>query len=60
VMPNGAVTACQSWLSEPDGLGNLLTVPWEVIWNVPRCKQMRRLAPQGCPLSETLGKEVAQ
>jgi MoaA/NifB/PqqE/SkfB family radical SAM enzyme len=60
VMPNGAVTACQSWLADPDGLGNLLTSPWYKIWNDSRCKHMRRTAQQGCPLNETLGKEVSQ
>ena len=58
VMPNGAVTACQSWLSDPDGLGNLLTSPWQAIWKDPRCRQMRRTSQAGCPLSETLGKEL--
>jgi MoaA/NifB/PqqE/SkfB family radical SAM enzyme len=60
VMPNGAVTACQSWLADPDGLGNLLNTPWRSIWNHPRCRQMRRVAPEGCPLYETMGKEASQ
>jgi MoaA/NifB/PqqE/SkfB family radical SAM enzyme len=60
VMPNGAVTACQSWLTDPDGLGNLLTTPWHKIWNNPKCKQMRRVTQDGCPLNETLGQEVKQ
>jgi MoaA/NifB/PqqE/SkfB family radical SAM enzyme len=60
VMPNGAVTACQSWLADPDGLGNLLTSPWQEIWNHSKCKQMRRIPQEGCPLSETLGKEARQ
>ena len=54
VMPNGAVTACQSWLDEPDGLGNLLTTPWKEIWNHSQCKKMRRTEQEGCPLQETL------
>ncbi len=49
VMPNGAVTACQSWLADPDGLGNMLTTPWHDIWNNSKCKQMRRTAPGGLP-----------
>ena len=57
VMPNGAVTACQSWLDDPNGLGNLLTTPWEKIWEHTKCQQMRRARPEGCPLSESLGKE---
>jgi MoaA/NifB/PqqE/SkfB family radical SAM enzyme len=60
VMPNGAVTACQSWLADPDGLGNILTNPWNKIWNNPKCKQMRRTPQEGCPLNETLGKEDRQ
>ncbi len=60
VMPNGAVTACQSWLTDPDGLGNLLTSPWQKIWNNSKCKHMRRTSQDGCPLYETLGKESSQ
>jgi len=60
VMPNGAVTACQSWLADPDGLGNILTSPWQKIWNHSKCKQMRRTPQEGCPLNETLGKESRQ
>jgi MoaA/NifB/PqqE/SkfB family radical SAM enzyme len=60
VMPNGAVTACQSWLSDPHGLGLLLTNPWQDIWNNSKCKQMRRTTQEGCPLYETMGQEVRQ
>jgi MoaA/NifB/PqqE/SkfB family radical SAM enzyme len=60
VMPNGAVTACQSWLADPEGLGNLLTSPWHKIWNNSKCKQMRRIPQEGCPLNEILGKEDRQ
>jgi MoaA/NifB/PqqE/SkfB family radical SAM enzyme len=60
VMPNGAVTACQSWLADPAGLGFMLTSPWQAIWNAPRCRQMRRTSQEGCPLNETLDKEVVQ
>ena len=60
VMPNGAVTACQSWLSDPDGLGNMLAGPWQAIWNHSKCRQMRRTSQQGCPLYETMGKEASQ
>ena len=54
VMPNGAVTACQSWLDDPDGLGNLLTTPWKEIWEHPQCQAMRHTDQEGCPLQETL------
>jgi len=52
IMPNGAVTACQSWLQDKDGLGNMLSTPWKDIWNNPQCKRMRRSSPSGCPLKE--------
>ena len=58
VMPNGAVTACQSWLAEPDGLGSMLTTPWHRIWNNSRCRQMRKINHDGCPLNETMDKAV--
>jgi len=54
VMPNGAVTACQSWLDNPNGFGNLLTTPWKKIWNHPRCRRIRRSEPEGCPLQKNL------
>jgi MoaA/NifB/PqqE/SkfB family radical SAM enzyme len=54
VMPNGAVSACQSWLDDPDGLGNFLTTPWKQIWNNKQCKKMRRMEQEGCPLQEAL------
>jgi MoaA/NifB/PqqE/SkfB family radical SAM enzyme len=60
VMPNGAVTACQSWLSDPNGFGNLLTSPWHSIWDHPRCKEMRRVRQEGCPLNQTVEQEVRQ
>jgi MoaA/NifB/PqqE/SkfB family radical SAM enzyme len=61
VMPNGAVTACQSSLENPDGLGNMLTTPWQKIWNNPQCKKMRQTNQAGCPLNAHLQqKEAAQ
>jgi MoaA/NifB/PqqE/SkfB family radical SAM enzyme len=60
VMPNGAATACQSWLADPQGLGNILTSPWQKIWNNSKCRRMRRMPQEGCPLNDTLGKEVRQ
>lgn len=50
VMPNGAIAPCQSWLADPEGLGNLLTTPWKRIWNHKKCKQMRSTTQEGCPL----------
>jgi MoaA/NifB/PqqE/SkfB family radical SAM enzyme len=52
VMPNGAVAPCQSWLDNPQGLGNILDIPWEEIWNHPDCKRIRETAAMSdnCPL----------
>jgi MoaA/NifB/PqqE/SkfB family radical SAM enzyme len=58
VMPNGAVSPCQSWLEDPGGLGNLLTTPWKSIWNRPVCKKMRAVDQEGCPLNDALMREV--
>jgi radical SAM protein with 4Fe4S-binding SPASM domain len=33
IEPDGAVIPCQSWLKEKTG--NILTDPWEQIWNNP-------------------------
>lgn len=52
IMPNGAVTICQSSLSDPMGLGNILETPWEQIWDNPLCEKMRFTASVGCPLEE--------
>jgi len=54
VMPNGSVTACESWLDNPNGYGNLLTTPWKKIWNHPGCRRIRRSDPEGCPLRKNL------
>ncbi len=58
VMPNGAVAPCQSWLSDPDGLGNLLNEPWHHIWNHRQCRQMRESLQDGCPLKDIAVQEV--
>lgn len=52
VTPAGAVVACQSWLIGRNGLGNILTTPWEEIWNHPDCRKLRTEAAMGedCPL----------
>lgn len=52
IMPNGVVTACQSWLQDKEGFGNMLTTDWKEIWNNPQCKRMRFASPGGCPLKE--------
>lgn len=46
VEPDGTVIPCQSYY---EGVGNLLTDPWEAIWNHPLCLSLRK--PQ-TPLPE--------
>lgn len=55
IMPNGAATSCQSWLHTTEGFGNVLTTPWDEIWNHPLCLEMRDVEPEGCPLKEVFG-----
>lgn len=70
VEPDGAVLPCQSYY-EP--LGNLLTDPWEGIWNHELCQKIRRrgyldgkcvecdlkqVCGGGCPLSREHGDYV--
>ncbi len=42
VEPDGSVIPCQSWLKEK--VGNILTDPWESIWNHPVCVGFREKA----------------
>ena len=47
IEPDGNVLPCQSWY-EP--VGNILTDPWEKIWNAPLCIRLRNkeYMPQVC------------
>ncbi|MBQ9543784.1 MAG: radical SAM protein [Clostridia bacterium] len=52
VTPGGNVVPCQSWLSGPV-LGNMLSDPWNAIWNGPDCKERRDYSAKmlcECPL----------
>ena len=40
VRPDGVVAPCQSWLHD-EGLGNILTAPWEQIFNHPLARRIR-------------------
>ncbi|NLS45004.1 MAG: radical SAM protein [Firmicutes bacterium] len=40
IRPDGVVTPCQSWLHD-GGLGNILTNPWEQIFNHPTARKIR-------------------
>jgi len=39
VQPDGSVLPCQSW---PESVGNVLSDPWQKIWNHPVCRKLRR------------------
>lgn len=43
IAPDGTVIPCQSWLSGT-GLGNMLTTPWNAIWNSSRCREIRAVS----------------
>ena len=52
VTPSGNVVPCQSWLSG-DILGNILTDPWETVWNSEICVKRREYSAKmagKCPL----------
>jgi len=42
IEPNGRVIPCQSWIHED--VGNILSNPWEKIWNHPICIALRTRA----------------
>jgi len=57
VEPDGSVLPCQSW---PEAVGNILTDPWQAIWNHPTCRKLRNHllaspACQGCAEFGTCG-----
>ncbi len=55
IAPDGQVVPCQSWLGENSGLGNMLTTPWNKIWNNKECKKIRANSAKTtgqCPLKE--------
>ena len=55
VTPGGNVVPCQSWLSDTP-LGNMLTDPWETIWNSDACVANRNYSSAmtgECPLRRT-------
>lgn len=47
IQPDGSVLPCQSW---PEAVGNILTDPWEIIWNHETCRKLRAhdLSPKEC------------
>ena len=53
IEPDGNVLPCQSWYQP---VGNILTDPWEGIWNAPLCRRLRykEFMPEGCRACEKL------
>ena len=53
IEPDGNVLPCQSWY-EP--VGNILTDPWEAIWDAPLCRHLRfkEYMPALCRTCESL------
>ncbi|HPG19469.1 MAG TPA: radical SAM protein, partial [Flexilinea sp.] len=51
VEPDGTVLPCQSWY---EGVGNILTDPWQKIWNHPLCSEIRerKRMPESCNICE--------
>jgi len=57
IQPDGSVLPCQSW---PEPVGNILTDDWNIIWNHPTCRKLRKheFAPDkcdGCDLFKACG-----
>ena len=53
IAPDGTVVPCQSWLSDEDGLGNILTDKFSRIWKSPKCVALRKMSEDealSCPL----------
>jgi MoaA/NifB/PqqE/SkfB family radical SAM enzyme len=57
IAPDGEVLPCQSWVHQKKILGNILTVPWNKIWDHPTCKRIRQTATfrNECPLANEGG-----
>jgi len=52
ITSDGTVVPCQSWLSQEGNLGNILSTPWNKIWNHPLSKKLRVQTDfETCPLS---------
>ena len=58
VAPDGTVVPCQSWLGADASLGNILTDPFQKIWNHPMCRQLRNMSEEqalNCPFRAKKG-----
>ena len=58
VAPDGTAVPCQSWLGADASLGNILTDPFQKIWNHPMCRQLRNMSEEqalNCPFRAKKG-----
>ena len=58
IAPDGTVVPCQSWLGADASLGNILTDPFQKIWNHPMCKTLRDMSEAqalSCPFRAKKG-----
>ena len=58
ITPGGNAVPCQSWLSDTV-LGNILSDPWESIWNSETCRKRRDFSAEmtgTCPLRTKKGE----
>ena len=62
IAPDGTVVPCQSWLGGDASLGNILTDPFNRIWNQPMCRQLRNMSEEqalSCPFRAQKGGDRA-
>ena len=62
IAPDGTVVPCQSWLGSDASLGNILTDPFQKIWDHPMCRKLRNMSEAqalACPFRKQKGGEQA-
>lgn len=60
IAPDGTVIPCQSWLSEGNGLGNILTSKFKSIWQNSKCITLRNMNDNealSCPFRNKNGRK---
>ena len=58
IAPDGSTVPCQSWLGEDASLGNILTDPFQKIWDHPQCRRLRNMSEAqalSCPFRDGKG-----
>ncbi len=58
IAPDGTVVPCQSWLGADATLGNILTDPFDCIWDHPKAKHLRNMSEEmasTCPFRTQKG-----